>query len=287
VTHATISIVTPSYNQGRYLEWTIRSVFWQRYPKIQYVIMDGGSQDQTVNIIRKYEPFLHHWQSAADKGQADAIRNGFLQTSGEIMGYLNSDDMLGPNALHWVSRFFRQHPEVDAVYSHRCAVDSCNNVIWYWILPNHSDYLMKRWDLIPQETCFWRRKIYEKVGGIDSGFRFAMDYDLFVRIMGSGRMYRANRFLGAFRQHPNAKTSTELDSVGQNEIKRVWKQYGLRHFAWDNVVGPTYIRTVELRSYLFAHSRRTLPGSAPGLGYNYDSLWGGLLCDHRIPPSDV
>lgn len=281
----TISIVTPSYNQAKYIEWTVRSVILQRYPKLEYVVMDGASADGTLDILERYEPHFYHMTSAPDKGQSDALRRGFAFTSGEIMGYLNSDDLLAPDTLYWVADFFARHPKVDAVYSHRCAVNAANEVIWHWYLPPHISYLMKRWDLIPQETCFWRRRIYNAVGGVDSSFNFAMDYDLFVKFMNAGRMIRADRFLGAFRQHPEAKTSTQLGNVGAREIQRVWADNKITAHRWDEVVGATFSRLVELRSSLFSKTMSQRPGAFPGVGYNYDDLWGGQLTSSRIPPA--
>lgn len=279
-----ISIVTPSYNQARYLEWTMRSVVLQRYPNLEYIVMDGGSKDGSADVIRKYEAHLHHWQSAKDEGQSDAIRKGFLKSSGEIMAYLNSDDLLAPGTLHWVAEFFRRNPRVDAVYSHRCAVNETNDVIWHWYLPRHVSYLMKRWDLIPQETCFWRRRIYEETSGIDSSFQFAMDYDLFVKFMLRGKLHRTNRFLGAFRQHAQAKSSTNLETVGRTEISRVWGEHNITCHKWDSFVGSAFTRFVELRSYVFGRTNPKVEGMAPVIGSNYDAIWGRLLTNSSIPP---
>jgi glycosyltransferase involved in cell wall biosynthesis len=279
-----ISIVTPSYNQAPFIEWTVRSVLWQRYPNLEYIVMDGGSKDGTQAVLEPYRDRFAHYQSARDKGQAEAIHNGFARATGDIMAYLNSDDMLAPGALHWVAQFFADHPEVDAVYSHRCTVDENNKVIYYWILPRHSDWYMTRWDLIPQETCFWRRRLFERSGNIDPGFRFAMDYDLFVRFMRNGRMVRANRFLGVFRKHTEAKTSQLLETIGTEEIARVWERYGLRHRKVHSLVSARFFNSVNRRGGKFAYRHRHLPGALPGIGYDYDRVWGGLLNDKRLPP---
>jgi glycosyltransferase involved in cell wall biosynthesis len=110
--------------------------------------MDGGSTDDTLSVLKPYVQYFHHFSTGSDKGQADAIATGFEKTSGDIMGYLNSDDMLAPGALHFVSAYFRGHPEVDFIYSHRCIVDTADRVIGYWYLPPHFNYLMQRLDLI-------------------------------------------------------------------------------------------------------------------------------------------
>src|SRR5690349_19447042 len=135
-----ISIVTPSYNQAQYVGWTARSVLLQRYPNLEYIVMDGGSTDDTMRVLAPYADRCAHLVSERDKGQSDAVHRGFLRATGEIMSYLNSDDMLAPGALHTVARFFADHPDVDAVYSHRCTVDGRNRAKWYWMLPEHDDW---------------------------------------------------------------------------------------------------------------------------------------------------
>ena len=279
-----VSIVTPSYNQGPFIEWTVRSVFLQRYPNLEYVLMDGGSTDETQRKLEPYADRFAHYVSEKDSGQADAIRRGFESCTGQIMSYLNSDDMLAPGTLHFVARFFARHPDVDAIYSHRVTVDEQNRVLWYWLLPRHSDWYMTRWDLIPQETCFWRRSLFEKCGNIDPGFRFAMDYDLFVRFMQKGRMVRVNRFLGAFRKHTEAKTSQLLETVGAQEIAAVWKRYGLGKRKIDELRATRFFNGVNRRGGRFAARKRHLQGALPGVGYDYDRVWGGLLSDRRLPP---
>ncbi len=280
-----ISIVTPSFNQGAYVEQTIRSVLLQRYPALEYIMMDGGSTDETGAVLQRYAAHFAHVQSAPDRGQSDAIKRGFERSSGEIMAYLNSDDLLAPGTLYAVADFFERHPGVDVVYSHRCAVDADNVAIWYWILPPHSNALMKRWDLIPQETTFWRRSIYEKVGGIDSSFRFAMDFDLFSKFMNHGRLRRADRFFGAFRQHVESKTSRLMATIGTEEVERVWNEQGIFIGATGRTLGYLYSRGVNEASAVFAQRLQHRPGILPGLGWNYDRLWGYQLSRSEIPPA--
>ena len=279
-----ISIVTPSYNQADFVGWTVRSVFLQRYPNLEYILMDGGSTDGTCNVLEPYADRFAHFVSEKDGGQADAIRRGFERSTGQIMAYLNSDDMLAPGTLAFVAQYFADHPEVDAVYSHRVTVDEENRASGYWILPRHSDWYMSRWDLIPQETCFWRRRLFERCGNIDASFRFAMDYDLFVRFMRAGQMVRLDRFLGVFRKHSEAKTSQLLETVGKREVERVWQRYGLTKTQLDELRAARFFNSVNRNGWKFAAQNRCLPGALPGLGYDYDEVWGGLLNDSRLPP---
>ena len=281
-----ITLVTPSYNQARFIGWTARSVFLQRYPELEYLLMDGGSTDGTMEVLEPYADRFAYLVSERDKGQSDAISRGFARSTGEIMSYLNSDDMLAPGALHYVAQYFRDHPDVDVVYSHRCTVDERNTVLWYWLLPEHDDWYMMRWDLIPQETCFWRRRLFEKVGNVDPTFRFAMDYDLFFRFMHAapGRTRRLDRFLGVFRQHDEAKTTRLMETVGAEEIRRVWKHYGIAPRWLDPYRSARFYHGVIRTGDKFAVKRGKLPGALPGVGYNYDGVWGGLLDDGRLPP---
>lgn len=282
-----VSIVTPSYNQGTYVEQTIRSVLLQRYPDLEYIVMDGGSGDETLAILERYGSHFAHVQSSRDAGQADAIKRGFERATGEIMAYLNSDDLLAPDTLFAVAAYFDRHPHVDAVYSHRCSIGPDGAVIDYWRLPRHSNFLMKRWDLIPQETTFWRRRIYEKVGGIDPTFRFAMDYDLFVKFMIHGRMERVDRFHGAFRKHPDSKTTLQMETIGRREVDRVRRDHGIRTTPFDPWIGHTFVRVVERTGAVFADTKQQRPGNLPGTGWNYDRLWGNQLGRREVPPLAV
>ena len=280
-----ISIVTPSYNQASYIGLTVRSVLLQGYPDLEYIVMDGGSTDGTQEVLEPYVDQFAHYVSERDNGQSDALNKGFSRTTGEILAYLNSDDLLAPGALDFVAQYFADRPDVDVVYSHRVTVDEHNKAASYWILPPHSTYLMSRWDLIPQETCFWRRRIFERSGNVDPSYRFAMDYALFARFMVlGGRFVRVPRFLGAFRYHSQAKTSQLLETIGQKEIHRVRQENGIRLRHREYLVGGCFSMYVQRRGMQWAIGGRVLPGALPGVGYDYDEVWGGMLKDARLPP---
>jgi GT2 family glycosyltransferase len=223
----TISIVTPSFNQAEFLEQTIESVLSQNYPSLEYVVQDGGSDDGSRQILERYSSRLHHWESAPDgdhpRGQASNVNRGFARTSGEIMAYLNSDDLLLPGALHYVARYLQSHPEVDAVYGHRVLIDEQGMEIGRQVIPRHSDRVLAWADFIPQETLFWRRAAWERAGAtMDESFRYALDWDLLVRLREAGaRMVRLPRFLGAFRVHGAQKTSTLAPTTGVEEMQRI------------------------------------------------------------------
>ena len=279
-----ISIVTPSYNQRSYLAQTMRSVMCQRYPNLEYIVMDGGSNDGSAEYIESVGDRLAHWQSAPDGGQAEAVAEGFKHTSGEICAWLNSDDLLAPGTLQFVADYFEQHPEVEMLYSNRVFINEHNTVNAYWILPKHSDWLMSHWDLIPQETAFWRRSFMDRVGGVDPSFKFALDYDLFARFMQQGKVVRVPRFLGAFRLHDLSKTVNQLNTTGMEEIHRVHIQYDIRFSTKCKYIGPAFSKGTQLRSNIYARRQKKMPGARPGIGWNYDrDLWGGILSHTDFP----
>ncbi|MBX9653465.1 glycosyltransferase [bacterium] len=272
-----VSIVTPSYMQGHFIEWTIRSVLQQNYPNLEYIVMDGGSKDETVPILERYADQFAYFESKKDKGQADAICRGFERTTGEIMAYLNSDDMLTAGTLHRVAKYFDEHPEVDVIYSHRCFVDERNRVLGYWILPPHSSYLMKRFDYIPQETTFWRRRIFDKVGNIDPTFRFAMDYDLFARFMIEGNMRRVHDIYGAFRIHDTSKTQTQIQTIGMQEMDRVRTRYNIKIRKPDILLLKAFIAYVKLGSFGRTQYLKWKHKDDPSLYLDFGRMWNGEI----------
>jgi GT2 family glycosyltransferase len=243
----TIAIVTPSYEQGRYLGRTIYSVLNQNYPRLEYFVQDGGSSDETREVLERFDGSLSGWALESDDGQADAINRGFAHTSGEIMAYLNSDDLLLPGSLAYVSSYFAAHPDVDAVYGNRVLIDEHDRQIGAWVLPPHDGETLTVADYIPQETLFWRRELWERVGGqIDASLKFAIDWDLLLRFREAGaRMVRLPRFLGAFRVHDEQKTSSQ-QSLCESESEL------LRRRVLGRAMGDEEIH-VRVQPYLRRH----------------------------------
>jgi FkbM family methyltransferase len=242
-----ISIVTPAFQHGRFLERTLRSVLDQHYPGLEYFVEDGGSTDETTALLERYDNELAGWVSEPDEGQADAINRGFARTSGELMAWLNSDDLLLPGALAYVGSYFAAHPEVDVVYGHRVLIDDEDGQIGVWVLPPHDDYALGFADFVPQETLFWRRSIWEAVGGhLDETFAYALDWDLLLRFRDAGAtMVRLPRFLGAFRMHDDQKTLA-AHPTGLIEMARLRERSQGRPVSLAEV-------NAELRQYFRRH----------------------------------
>ncbi|MDB6170207.1 MAG: hyaD 2 [Verrucomicrobia bacterium] len=216
------SIVTPSFNQCRYLGEALDSVLGQQDVRFSYVVQDGGSTDGSTDVLQQRAAKLAAWESTRDAGQADAIAKGFARTDGEpddLMAWLNSDDVYLPGTLAYVSGYFSRHPEVDVVYGQRILIDENSQEVGRWFLPPHDDEMLKLNDYVPQESLFWRRRIWDRVGGIDPAFRFAMDWDLLLRFQKAGaRIVRVPYFLACFRIHAAQKTSAQMESLGHREI---------------------------------------------------------------------
>ncbi len=204
-----ISLITPSFQQGKYLEATIRSVLEQKYINLEYIIIDGNSKDHSVNILRHYSDSLAYWVSEPDYGQADALQKGFQLATGEILGWLNSDDTLEPGSLHAVGAFFLDNPTVGFVYGDYNKIDKDGGIVERKRQPSFDLNIAKYTYLtIAQPGSFWRADIYHKAGGIDSSFSLCMDYDLFLRIASITQVKHLRRTLGNFRVHRDSKTTT-------------------------------------------------------------------------------
>ncbi|MDD2762729.1 MAG: glycosyltransferase family 9 protein [Opitutaceae bacterium] len=222
-----IAIVTPSYGQPAFIESTLLSVLNQQYPKLLYVVQDGGSPEPTPQIIARYAGRLTAWVSEKDGGQADAVRRGFDKIADrlrpdDVMAWLNSDDFVNPRALRYVGEYFATHPQVDVVYGHRIIIDELDRETGRWIMPRHDPRGLEWIDYVPQETLYWRKRAWDRVGGVDPSFQFALDWDLLARFTRAGlRVVRLPYFLGSFRVHPQQKTSASIHTTGAEEMRRV------------------------------------------------------------------
>src|SRR6266849_65413 len=221
-----VSIVTPSYNQGSFIEETIRSVLLQGYPNLKYIVADGRSTDDTPQILRRYERWLDGSISEPDRGQADAINKGFRLTSGSIMAWLNSDDFYTKGALSRVGTFFTLHAGANVVAGFRRTIHEPpvnRRSLRVYLSPDR--YSLSRCCYIAQESTFWRRSVWDSVGGLDESYRYALDYDLWQRILSSGFEFQLlPSFLGFFRVHQESKGS-RWNAVRSEELARIYHKY--------------------------------------------------------------
>jgi glycosyltransferase involved in cell wall biosynthesis len=207
-----VSIITPSYNQALFLEETIRSVLSQDYPHLEYLIVDGGSTDGSLEIIRRYADRLAWWVSEPDRGQTDAINKGFARARGQVLAWLNSDDTYLPGAISQAVACLQAHPEATLVYGNADLVDEQGKVIGPFPARQTNLRRMLRGSVhIPQQASFFRGELWPLVGPLDPEFYFAMDYDLWLRLAQHGKFIYASQRWANFRLHQAGKTQVSDD----------------------------------------------------------------------------
>jgi len=245
-----ISIVTPSFNQAQFLERTILSVLNQNYPDLEYLIIDGGSTDGSVEIIKKYERWLAYWVSERDAGQSDALNKGFARATGELVGWQNSDDIYLPDACREAADALRRSPDVDIVFGNRLDIDASDQVTGETRFTPFSvtGYWYDGMSLSTQST-FWRRSLFAKVGMIDPSYDLAMDYEFFLRAALQGARFKhVRRYWGASRRHDLSKEAMRLPAW-RPEQDRMDQTYG-RKQRW-NAPLRTYSRVRRALYYLW------------------------------------
>jgi glycosyltransferase involved in cell wall biosynthesis len=206
------------------------SVLNQDYPDIEYIIIDGGSTDGSVDIIKKFQHSLAYWVSEPDRGQSDAVNKGFKRATGQIFNWLNSDDLLMPSAVKIAVYYLMNNSDVGMVYGDRVTIDEKGNILFLTQLPSFSPRAVRHYIKIPQETAFYRCEHWYDVNGVDEELKFCMDYDLFIKLSKITRFYHIPFVLGAYRKHRLSKSVVYSDSVnaaGREEIPKVY----FRHYS--------------------------------------------------------
>lgn len=226
VEHPLVSIVTPSYNQGAFLEETIRSVLSQQYPHVEYWIIDGGSSDGSVEIIKKYADHLAGWVSEPDQGQADAINKGFHMVRGEIVTWINSDDVYRPQAIENAVRALQSHPEVGFVYSDVDSIDANGELFNRMHYDQWQLLDLMTFKILGQPSVFFRRSVLEDAGGLDASYHYLLDHHLWLRMALKTQMkYVPGQVWSAARMHASAKNVSEADGFGEEAYRLVrWMQ---------------------------------------------------------------
>jgi glycosyltransferase involved in cell wall biosynthesis len=244
-----ITIVTPSFNQADYLEATIKSVLDQNYPSLEYIVVDGGSTDGSVDIIKRYESHLAYWVSEPDNGQTDAINKGFARATGDLLGWLNSDDLYEPGALYRIAAHFQVHPACRLVYGQG---DYCDERGWRttpcaYVQP-YDPRLLRSVDYILQPASFWQRELWQEVGPLSLHYSWGFDWEWFLRASHRSDLCYLPEKLALYRSLPATKTLSG-GRRRQAELASIARRYG---GIWQptNVVYQTERLVERASSYL-------------------------------------
>lgn len=232
-----ISVVTPSYNQARFLEDTLRSVVSQNYPRTEHIVIDGGSTDGSVELIRRYAPHLHYWVSEKDRGQSHALNKGLALAHGDVLTWLNSDDTYLPDALATVGDLFARHPEVDLVYGDFVYTDVDGHPLRRrHVFATMTYETLLYHDYLGQPAVFFRRSLFDKVGPVDESLHYCMDWDLFLRMWRVCRPLHVPVVLATYRLDQSAKSNAEDTTAALAAAHLVRQRHRNQRFAtpWVN-----------------------------------------------------
>lgn len=268
-----VSIVTPSYNQAAFLEAAIKSVLDQKYPNLEYLIADGKSTDGSVEIIKKYADRLAWWVSEADQGQADAINKGLKRARGEIIAWLNSDDLYLPGAFHTVVKYFQDHPQVGLVFGDLLALDEHGEQINTLRYGDYSLQDLMAFRIIGQPAVFFRKEVLLQAGSLDLSYQYLLDHQLWIRMAGITKIQHIPQFLAAARYHAGAKNVAAAEKFGEEAYRIVdW----MRTFEKTKTIFPTIERKVEAGACLI-DGRYLLDG---GKGWAAFKAYMRSICYH-------
>jgi len=244
-----VSIVTPSFNKGRFIEETILSVKNQTYPRIEHIIMDGDSTDDTIEVLKKYEgTYDMQWVSEPDEGQSDAINKGWKMAKGEILAFLNADDTYLPRAVETAVKFLTDHPDVSMIYGD-CNIinESGETTGTYQTKEFNLRELVCGINMVPQPTVFFRREVLDEVGYLDTNLYIGMDSDFWLRVGLKFKVQRIPHLLANFREYPETKCASEF--------YRFWPEYLYTlNKTFSNPELPLEIKSVKGRAYSCAYS---------------------------------
>lgn len=241
-----ISIITPSYNQGQFIEETIRSILLQNYPNLEHIVIDGGSSDQTVEVIKKYEPWLTFWVSEKDKGQTHAINKGIQKITGDIYTWINSDDTCLPGALKAAADYLIKHPDTGAIFADSIFTEADGKILSQTrpVPPfDFKNFVANCQNPISQPSSFVRREVIEKTGGLDPFFYYFMDWDFWLR---AGLFYKIDHLeevWSTYRLHADSKTVSQSRTAAP-ELEYMYKKF----FSRNDL--PPEIRRIEKKAMM-------------------------------------
>ena len=261
-----ISVIIPSFNQAQFIGETLKSVIAQNYPALELIVIDGGSEDGSADVIRQHEKHIAYWVSESDNGQTDALIKGFNRSTGEIQCWLNSDDQLLPGTLHQVAEYFEKHTDVDVVFGDTIWINVAGEEIRRQReIPFNRFIWMFTYNYMPGMSTFWRRSIYEAIGGLDPQFNLVMDADLWIRMSYAGKIGHVRNFWSYMRFYDEQKNRRLRDDSNREDmvirsrywgterppfmkVKRLTAQ--LIRTTWKLLTGcyyPGYVRNLENR----------------------------------------
>ena len=224
-------MVTPSYNQGKYIRRTIDSVLSQNVEDLEYIVMDGGSNDETVNILKEYGDLII-WKSEKDKGQTDAVNKGIKMAHGDIIGWLNSDDIYYPDAIKKVLEVFQKHPEINVVYGNANHIREDDSFIEEYYTEDFNYERLKDICFICQPSLFFRKKVVDQYGYLDEKLQYCMDYDYWLRLGKGEQFYRLNELIAGSRLYDDNKTLGSRRKVHEEMLKMQEKNLGKAAEKW-------------------------------------------------------
>ncbi len=242
-----LTLVTPSFGQARFLERTIRSVLDQGYPNLEYVIVDGGSTDGSIEIIKRYADRLAWWVSEKDHGQAAAINKGLRRATGQIVGWLNSDDTLAPHSLHTIAHAYETYPNADLIYGHTCLIDENDRVLRRLCAVQTNAYELAYFNsnIFSQPGTTWRRDLHDRLGYIDESLHCRLDCDFWIRVASAGVLKFVPKHLGNLRMYAQTKSSRLVDQFRQ-EDGVLAQRYRKREISARERVGLTIQRRLRI-----------------------------------------
>ena len=226
-----ITVVTPSYNQGKYIRRTIDSVLTQGIEDLEYIVMDGGSTDETVDILKSYGDQII-WKSEKDKGQTDAVNKGIRMAQGEIIGWLNSDDIYYPGAIAKVLEVFEKHPEINVVYGNANHIREDDSFIEEYYTEDFDYERLKDICFICQPSLFFRKSVVDKYGYLDDKLQYCMDYDYWLRLGKGETFYRLNELIAGSRLYDDNKTLGARRKVHEEMLTMQEKNLGKATEKW-------------------------------------------------------